>query len=69
MEIGYFTAAIQLIAAFCFRVIPSALSADNGLCYNTARLNISRENIGAWCNGSTAVFGTVYPGSNPGAPA
>ena len=24
---------------------------------------------GAWCNGSTAVFGTVYPGSNPGAPA
>ena len=24
---------------------------------------------GAWCNGSTTVFGTVYPGSNPGAPA
>lgn len=24
---------------------------------------------GAWCNGSTAVFGTVDSGSNPGAPA
>jgi hypothetical protein len=52
-----------------FRVIPAALSEAIGLCYNTARLNISGEIIGAWCNGSTAVFGTVYPGSNPGAPA
>jgi hypothetical protein len=25
--------------------------------------------FGAWCNGSTADFGSVYPGSNPGAPA
>lgn len=25
--------------------------------------------IGAWCNGSTADFGSVYPGSNPGASA
>ena len=25
--------------------------------------------IGAWCNGSTADFGSVYLGSNPGAPA
>jgi hypothetical protein len=24
--------------------------------------------VGAWCNGSTADFGSVYPGSNPGAP-
>jgi hypothetical protein len=27
------------------------------------------EFAGAWCNGSTADFGSVYPGSNPGAPA
>ncbi len=27
------------------------------------------QNSGAWCNGSTAVFGTVDLGSNPGAPA
>ena len=25
--------------------------------------------LGALCNGSTAVFGTVDPGSNPGSPA
>ncbi len=25
--------------------------------------------IGAWCNGSTADFESVDPGSNPGAPA
>ena len=25
--------------------------------------------LGAWCNGSTEVFGTFDPGSNPGAPA
>ena len=25
--------------------------------------------LGAWCKGSTEVFGTFDPGSNPGAPA
>jgi hypothetical protein len=29
----------------------------------------SAWNIGAWCKGSTPVFGTVDPGSNPGAPS
>ncbi len=28
-----------------------------------------RRQLGEWCNGSTAVFGTVDPGSNPGSPA
>jgi hypothetical protein len=31
--------------------------------------SIPGATFGALCNGSTADFGSVYPGSNPGAPA
>ncbi len=46
------------------------------LCYNSGRQKTWRKqailawhNVGAWCNGSTADFESVYLGSTPSAPA
>ena len=42
---------------------------QSGRAYDKIRPPGNEAYVGEWCNGSTAVFGTVNPGSNPGSPA
>ncbi len=42
--------------------LSNAIVIDLSLCYNF-------RDLGEWCNGSTAAFGAVNPGSSPGSPA